>query len=456
MRHDRPSVVSRARRCPRATVALFVCTITTVTVLLIDGSVPALVVLIGVAAALGSYWWMVSAEARQPSMTLRAVVVAIAVIFAAALTAAPRETGDIWSYATYGRMVAVHHASPYRHVPDEYEHDPILPLVSPVWQHTGSVYGPVFTAFSAAVAPLAGDSAVRTRFLYQATAVLAVAGALVLLWRRTRSPAAIAWLGLQPVVALQLVNGGRNDAMIGLGILAAILLTERRRPRSTGLVTGVTAAVKATALLGGVGLAIWTWRHNGKRRAAVLAAATLGTLVAVYALAGGTAALGPLEHASKQVSQGSIWEVFPRLGLPAVSTTAAMAVTAVVVGVCLCRQTNDDPALAGVAGPAAFLLAAPYVLPGYLGWVLPSAALHHRRATSQIMALQASLLVGAYVVFRHPLPGLMGDTAIVMTQLLTSLVGVILLVAYLAQSREQTRDPGDHQGIPARTVVETR
>ena len=250
-------------------VALFVCTITTVTVLLIDGSVPALVVLIGVAAALGSYWWMVSAEARQPSMSLRAVVVAIAVIFAAALTAAPRETGDIWSYATYGRMVAVHHASPYRHVPDEYEHDPILPLVSPVWQHTGSVYGPVFTAFYAAVAPLAGDSAVRTRFLYQATAVLAVAGALVLLWRRTRSPAAIAWLGLQPVVGLQLVNGGRNDAMIGLGILAAILLTERRRPRSTGLVTGVTAAVKATALLGGVGLAIWTWVDRSMARSAM-------------------------------------------------------------------------------------------------------------------------------------------------------------------------------------------
>ena len=62
------------------------------------------------------------------------------------------------------------------------------------------------------VAPLAGDSATRTRLLYEATAALAVAGALVLVWRRTRSPAAIAWLGLNPVIGLELVNGGRNDS----------------------------------------------------------------------------------------------------------------------------------------------------------------------------------------------------------------------------------------------------
>lgn len=454
MPHERSSPFSAARRCPSASVALVVCTVTTVTVLLIDPSGPALAVLISVAAALGSYWWMVIAETRRPSLTLRAVVLSLAVVFGAALTTAPRETGDVWSYAIYGRMVAVRHASPYRHFPDEYSQDPMFPFVAPTWRHTGSVYGPAFTAFSAAIAPLAGDSGVRTRVLYQATAALAVAGALMLLWRRTRSPAALAWLGLQPVVALQLVNGGRNDALIGLGILAAILLAERAHLRASGLVTGAAAAIKATGLLTGAGLAIWTWRRGGIRRAAVLVVATGATLAGAYALAGGTAALGPLEHASTQLSQASIWEALPALGVPIVSSTVAMVVTAVVVGVCLCRQTKDDPAQAGLAGPAAFLLAAPYVLPGYLGWVLPGAALHHRHPTSRIMALQATLLVGAYMVFRHPPPGPIGETLVTTTELLASLLGVILLVAFLIQPRRRSPEPREFPGTPTRTVAE--
>jgi len=456
MRRQRPALYTRARWCPSATLALGVCTVTTITVLLIGRSVPALVVIAGVAAALASYWLMVTVEGRRPSLTLRAVVVSLALVFGAALAAPPRETGDIWSYAIYGRMVAFHHASPYRNVPDDYPQDPMFPLVAPVWQHTGSVYGPVFTAFSAAVASLAGDSAVRTRLLYQLTAAVAVAGALVLVWRRTRSPAALAWLGLQPVVALQLVNGGRNDAMIGLGVLAAILLVERAKLRTSGLVTGLAAAVKATALLSGAGVALWLWRRHRLRRAAVFVAASGATLVGAYALAGGTAALRPLDHATTQVSQGSIWEALPGLGLPMVPTTVAMIVTALVVFVSMGRHTSGDAAEAGIAGPAAFLLAAPYVLPGYLGWVLPGAALHHRSMSSRIMALQATLLVGAYALFRHRLPGTVGDALTASVGLMTSLLGVILLVTYLAQPRRQTAKGSALERSPTRSVAETQ
>src|SRR6266516_2287574 len=366
MRHEGPRSLICSGRRTSATVALVVCTVATATAL-VARRWSAIVILIAVAAALGSYWWMVTAEARQPALKLRAVVFAIAFVLGVAVTIAPQQSGDLWSYAMYGRIVAVHHASPYRHVPDEYPDDPMLRFVSPAWLHTGSVYGPTFTAFSAAVAPLAGDSATRTRLLYQATAALAVAGALVLVWRRTRSPAAIAWLGLNPVIGLELVNGGRNDALIGLGVLGAILLIEREKLRASGLVTAVVTTIKATGLLAGAGLALWAWRRRGLRRAAIFAAVTVVTVVGAYIAAGGTVALGPLRHAATQLSRGSVWSVFPRLGLPEISTTAAMVVTAAVVVVCLWRYTKDDPVEAGLAGPAAFLLAAPFVLPGYLG-----------------------------------------------------------------------------------------
>lgn len=421
---------------PGPLAGLAVCTLGTVALLLVDRSAPAPIVLLFVAVALGGYWWMVTAQRRRPALTLRAVVVAIAVVIGTAVSTAPRESGDIWSYEIYGRMVAVHHASPYRHFPDEFPNDALFPLVSPVWRHTGSVYGPAFVALAAGVAPLAGDSAARARFLYQAMAALAVAGALLLLWRRTRSPAALAWFGLHPVVAFELVNGGRNDALIGLGVLAAILLVERNRAVAAGVTTGVITAMKATAVLGGVGLAIWTWRRRSRRLAVVLAAAILATVGAAYAAAGGPVALGALRHAAGQISSGSLWAALHPIGI---SATAAMVVAAVAVAVCLVRQTRDDPAQAGIAGPAAFLLAAPYVLPGYLGWVLPGAAVHHERATSRIIALQATVLVGAYAVFRHQPAGLLGDILAGATYVLAPLLGVALLVAYVVQPRRSRR-----------------
>jgi glycosyl transferase family 87 len=439
MRYDGRRSLSLAGRWASATVALVVCTVGSATTLVV-GRWSAILLLASVAVALGGYWWMVTAEARRPTLTLRAVVVAVAVVIGVAVTTVPRQSGDLWSYAMYGRIVAVHHASPYRHVPDEYPDDPMLRFVSPAWLHTGSVYGPTFVAFSAGVAPLAGDSATRTRLLYQATAALAVAGALVLVWRRTRSPAAIAWLGLNPVIGLQLVNGGRNDALIGLGVLGAILLAEREKLRASGFVTAVVTTIKATGLLAGAGLALWTWRRRGLRRASIFAAVTAVTVVGAYIAAGGTIALDPLRHAATQLSRGSVWSVFPRLGLPAISTTAAMVVTAAVVVVCLWRYTRDDSAEAGIAGPAAFLLAAPFVLPGYLGWVLPGAALRHNRRTARIIALQATLLVGAYEIFRTPMSGPVGDALSGAAGLLAPLLGIALLVAYLARPRKRPRE----------------
>ena len=446
MRSDRPANLTRLGRWAGATVALAVCTVATAAVL-VAGRLSAILVLVGVAVALGSYWWMVTTEARRPSLTLRSVVVAIAIVLGAAVTIGPRQSGDLWSYAMYGRIVAVHHASPYKHVPDEYPNDPMLRFVSSAWLHTGSVYGPVFIAFSAAAAPIGADSAARTRILYQATAALAVAGALLLVWRRTRSPAAIAWLGLHPVIALEIVNGGRNDALIGLGVLGAILLVERGKERASGVVTGVGAAIKATGALAGAGLAIWTWRRRGVRRATIFAATALATVVVAYLVAGGGAALGPLEHASKLVSRASVWSAL------SISSTTAMIVAAAAVAVALWRYTRDDPVQAGIAGPAAFLLAGPYVLPGYLGWVLPGAALEHNRRTARIIALQATLLVGAYEIFHMPSSGLIADALTSSAGLLAPLLGVVLLVAFLAPTRRRAPAPDVRSG---RTSVRSR
>jgi hypothetical protein len=81
------------------------------------------------------------------------------------------------------------------------------------------------------------------------------------------------------------------------------------------------------------------------------------------------------------------------------------------------------------------------VLPGYLGWVLPGAALRHNRRTARIIALQATLLVGAYEIFRTPTSGPVGDALSGAAGLLAPLLGIALLVAFVARPR--ARASGD-------------
>src|SRR5216684_770466 len=86
MHHNRatPRSLTRARsRLGSASVGLAVCTAATVTVLVTDPALPASAGLIVVSVALSAYWWMVVADARRPSLTLRGVVAAIVLVLGA-------------------------------------------------------------------------------------------------------------------------------------------------------------------------------------------------------------------------------------------------------------------------------------------------------------------------------------------------------------------------------------
>ena len=88
---------------------------------------------------------------------------------------------------------------------------------------------------------------------------------LIVVWRTTRSLAALIFLGLNPVLVVIVVNGGHNDALIGLALLTAALLAVRRRPRAAGALIGLAALIKLTAGLALIGLVLWAWRHQLRR-----------------------------------------------------------------------------------------------------------------------------------------------------------------------------------------------
>ena len=110
----------------------------------------------------------------------------------------------------------------------------MLYRVGRTWRHTYSVYGPAFTALSALGAVFLGAAAQATKDFYQLVAIAALAGAAVIIWRRTRSAGAVAFLTVHPMIAMFIMSGARNDILVGLAVLGAVVLTERGHAVSGG------------------------------------------------------------------------------------------------------------------------------------------------------------------------------------------------------------------------------
>lgn len=302
---------------------------------------------------------------------------------------------DIWSYAMYGRMVSHYHVSPYTHVPKEFPNDPIYRLVG--WRHTPSVYGPLFTAVSAALMSVAGASTLLARLAFQGLSAAALVVIARMLWRRGVSPAAIALLVLNPVVVVGIVNGGHNDLVVGALALAAVFKLQEHRPVLAGVLLASAGLVKVSALLAAAAAVVWAWRR-WDRRAVVAMAATIGASTAVaYAAAGGAAAVAPLRTAATHWSHASVWAIVtdrvPHLAISYLSTMV-IGVAVLVIG----RRWHLDSSPAVVMGAflLAYLLAAPYVMPWYVGWALPLLALRPHSVLSRVAFVYAALLFVAY------------------------------------------------------------
>lgn len=374
------------------------------------------------AAALVVAFGAIVAVATVPSLrralTMRMAFAGSIVLSAIAVVQPPRASGDLWSYAMIGRIVARYHASPYTHVPANYPHDPLLALVAREWRHTPSLYGPAFSALSAALASIAGTATLPTRLGYQLLAAGAVFVALVLLAHKTRDPVVVLLVGLNPVIALQVVNVGRNDALVGLGVLAGVLLASRRRFLAAAAVIALAALVKIVAIAALAALLLWVWRHHGKRAATAAGAAAVALLAVPYALVGGFRTLRPVTNGTRRESGASIWQLsrldgFEHLiglrnadritDLSRVGPAALLLIAALGLLFTLSRLNDPTPELVAIAALTAFLLAGSFVLASYAAWVIPIAAWRHRAGISRAV-LGWSALLAVAAQSKHLIP----------------------------------------------------
>jgi len=360
--------------------------------------------------ALGSFATLMGLEWRQPLIRLRTVLLVAALLLGMAVAAPPRESQDVWAYAMYGRIQAVHHANPYEEEPSRFRSDPYLGRVFPAWRGRPALYGPLFTGLTAVVVETAGASPTSVRLAFQLLALFALLGCLPLVAARTGDARAVMFLAWNPLITVDVVNGAHNDMLVGLFILAALLLVERRRHALAGLILAAAVTVKAPALLPAGALALWAWRSHGWRRGAALGLIAGGGGLLGY-LAAGKAALKSVSGASHLVSPYSIWSLprmlhlvssgSPSQGLPPVNQLLLTMAVPCAVGIGLflavAQLRRPTPVLAVAGAAVGYALAATYVVPWYFTWALPALALEWRRPMAWVAEIAAATLLMAYL-----------------------------------------------------------
>jgi Glycosyltransferase family 87 len=341
--------------------------------------------------------------AKAPSLGPRggravwAALVGLLAVFAAV---PPLLSHDVYSYVDYARLGALHGIDPYLRGPAAAPGDPAFLHVT--WPHTISAYGPLFTI---ATYPLALLSVSAAMYALKASAALSVLALAVLLARlapaRGLHPLrAAAFTALNPLVLVQVVGGGHNDALAVLLMMLGVAAVLGAREASAGVALAAAALIKASTVFAVPFALLGTKGHRRFVLGAVVAAIALG--VASY-LAFGWHWLGAIDLVGHNVGRDShlsIPSTLARLSDQGKASVEAVLVGLYAVGLAyLLVWTWRGGDWLRAAGWAALglLLATSWLLPWYLIWALPLAALSRDRSLKLLLLALTAFQLGARI-----------------------------------------------------------
>jgi hypothetical protein len=334
--------------------------------------------------------------------TLAGAVVLLHVVFA---LAPPLLSTDAFGYLAVARAVALPGASPYASLSHALGGDPVLPLL--VWQTRPNPYGPLFTAASA---PLAALGLAGGLWAVKALAATASLGLVALVGSTARrlgreARAAVAFVGLNPVLLVWAVGGAHNDTLLMVLVVGALALLVVGRERAGGAALAAATAVKASVAALAPILVLGARRRDSAvagLAAGLAACGAVALAVVGPGVAGFPAALA--DQAALRSPNSVLHALGTLLGLPgatpALRAAGALALAAVLAVLYVRTARGADPLAAAGWATVATLLATSWLMPWYLVWALPLAALAPGRALRA-----ASLALCAFVVaMRAPLP----------------------------------------------------
>jgi len=367
---------------------------------------------------------------RMPAGWLIAAILAVHAIF---LLAPPLALTDIFNYVNYGRMEVVHHLNPYTTIPIlEPHNDPSYAVSN--WHQLLSPYGPLFTLLTFAVVPI---GVAASFWVLKGLLALTSLAIIFLTWKCARllglePRRAIALVGLNPIVLVWGLGGDHNDFLmvffIMLGFYLLLLSRARQtaepgagaregwgeRPRrwlfplsapemGVGASFVVAAGIKASAAVLIPVVLAGVLRKPRVLVQVLLGMVIAGAIVAIVSLIAFGLHVPDLSTQGRLVTSESVPNLLGlAVGAGGESETLRKIMSGVlVVCVLLCcwqafsnRWPVADRVLTASGwASVALLLTLSWVLPWYVLWVLPLAALSSSRRLRGV-----ALVIGVYLI----------------------------------------------------------
>jgi hypothetical protein len=360
-----------------------------------------------------------------PRLPPRWAIAAVVAVHAIMFLAPPLALTDVFNYVNYGRMEIVHHLNPYTTTPVlEPHNDPSFALSN--WHQLLSPYGPLFTLMTFAVVPLGVAASFWT---LKALLMAASLATVLLVWKSARllgrdPVAAIVLVGLNPIVLVWGLGGDHNDFLMMFFMVLGLYLLLRARAmpgaqigREAAQAGDGTPRAGAAAALRAAGVALVT-AVAIKASAGILLPVVLANLLrsrrdllqVVLGMLGGAVVLGACSaiafgpHFPDLATQGRLVTMVSvpnllglALGQGGETNTLRLVLSgALVVAVAACSvlawRRRESLTAAGWA-TVALLVTLSWVLPWYVLWVLPLAALSSSRRLRA-----TTLLLGVYFI----------------------------------------------------------
>ncbi len=367
-----------------------------------------------------------------PLLRARWAIGAVLAAHACLLLAPPLALTDVFNYVNYGRMEVVHGLNPYTTIPILEPHgDPSYYLSN--WHQLLSPYGPLFTLMTFALVPLGVAGS-----FWAIKAILAAVslGTILLVWKCARilgrDPiAAIVLVGLNPIVLVWGLGGDHNDFLMVFCIVLCFYLLLRAGAWVAGDQQQQAAATDLGGWRGsvlgwlwplaplemGAGMALVTAaaiKASGAILIPVVLAALLRSPRRVVQIVLGMALAGVIVAAASLIAFGlhvpdlsTQGKLVTNLSAPnllglalgsggeteGLRTLLSGVLVLVVVCSCVLAWRRRDAITASGWVTVALLLTLGWVLPWYVLWLLPLAALSGSRRLRT-----TALVLGVYLI----------------------------------------------------------
>jgi len=341
--------------------------------------------------------------ATAPRLGVR-VVGALIVVFVIAFACAPvLLSHDAFSYVDYARLGVRHGLDPYVNAPEAAPTDPAFAHVT--WTETPSAYGPLFTL---ATYPLAWLPIWLAIAILKAVAAISVLGlawvvSRLAIWRGVDPARAATFVALNPLVLVHVVGGAHNDGLAMLLATLGVAALVVRREASAGASLIASAAIKSSSLFVAPFALVAAIRARATAR---LAAGALAAALAI-GLAGYLAfgwdwlhAFGLAGENQGRTSHLSIPVTFARLsGINegAVRVVALALFGVAVIWLLVRTWRGADWIRAAAWAGTGLLLATSWLLPWYLIWPLPLAAVARDRLLAFVLLALTAYQLGARI-----------------------------------------------------------